>query len=118
MALFVLIVVGMIVAQTWKDWRQARSEWLFPDWAKGTALAGAIAVSLAAATAFTSVWLQDTADQWSDQFTRSSLWLQIAFLATAMFAIVMAIRKERLRLLFLGAAALVIVIWVGSSFFF
>src|SRR5450755_3181810 len=62
-ALFVLILVGVVVAQTWVDWRDTRKKWIVPNWAKGTALAGVIAVSLAAIASFASVWIQDSADQ-------------------------------------------------------
>ena len=116
MAFFVLVVVGLIVAQTWADWRRTRQESIFPDWAKGTALAGTVAVSLAAAAGFAVVWLQDSANRQANGFTSRSLWLQIAFVAAAMLAIVLAIRKERMRLLFLFAAAFLIVLWVSASF--
>lgn len=116
MALFVLIVVGIVVAQTWVDWRQTRKDWVFPDWAKGTALAGAIAVSLAAMTAFTSVWLQDTSNDWAASFGNRSLWLQIAFLIATLGVIVVAIRKKQLRIVCLIAAAVLVVIWAASNF--
>lgn len=116
MAFFVLVVVGLIVAQTWIDWRRTRQEWIFPDWAKGTALAAAVGVSLAAIAGFAVVWLQDAAAQEPNAFVSRSLWMQIAFLTAAMLAIVLAIRKERMRLLFLFAAAFLIVLWVSASF--
>ncbi len=63
MALFVLILVGVVVAQTWLDWRDTLKKWVFPNWAKGTALAGVIAASLTAITSFASVLLQEPASQ-------------------------------------------------------
>jgi len=116
-AFFVLVVVGLIVAQTWADWRRTRQESIFPAWAKGTALAGTVAVSLAALTGFAVVWLQDSASQQANALSNRSLWLQIAFVSAAMLSIVVAIRKERMRLFFLVAAAFLIVLWVSASFF-
>ena len=45
MALFVLILVGVVVTQTWLDWRDAKKAWSMPEWAKGMALGGVIAIS-------------------------------------------------------------------------
>ena len=42
-ALFVLILVGVVVGQTWLDWRDSLKKWRIPDWAKGTGLAGVVA---------------------------------------------------------------------------
>ena len=52
MALFVLMVAALVVAQTWLDWRDAKKDWVVPEWAKGLALAGAVAASLTAAPSF------------------------------------------------------------------
>ena len=65
MALFALILVGIVVAQTWLDWRDEKKSWVVPDWAKGIALGGVVAVSLAAATSTASVWLREGAGQWT-----------------------------------------------------
>jgi hypothetical protein len=50
MALFVIVVMGIIVTQTWLDWRHTQKVWMIPAWAKGVALAGVVAVSLTAVT--------------------------------------------------------------------
>ncbi len=34
-ALFVLLIVGVVVAQTWLDWRDTAKKWVLPDWAQG-----------------------------------------------------------------------------------
>jgi len=33
-ALFVLILVGVVVAQTWLDWRTRKKSWVMPEWAR------------------------------------------------------------------------------------
>jgi hypothetical protein len=107
MALFVLILVGLIVSVTWLDFREARRNWAIPDWAKGTALAGVIAISLTAATSFASVWIQDQSGQWDAGFGTRLFWLELMFLAGVMGIIVWGARKKRLRLAMLlaGVAA-------------
>ena len=39
-ALFVLMVAALVVAQTWLDWRDTKKDWVVPEWVKGLALAG------------------------------------------------------------------------------
>jgi hypothetical protein len=116
-ALFVLVIVGLIVAQTWLDWRDTRKTWIVPDWARGAALAGLIAVSLAAATSFASIWIQESADQFDTGVTSSRLfWPQIGFLVCMMGIIVVGIRKKRMRLMMALAGCLVAAFWVGMTF--
>ena len=115
MAIFVLIVVGLVVAQTWLDWRDTKRKWLAPDWAKGTALAGIIAVSLAAATSFASVWIQDGAGQSNTGFASRLFWPELAFLVCMMGVVVFAVRRKRLRLMMLLAAVAVAAFWIGMT---
>jgi hypothetical protein len=115
-ALFVLIVVGVIVAQTWLDWRDTRKKSLLPDWAKGTALAGVIAVSLAALTSFASVWIQDAAGQSESGFPSAYFWPELGFLICMMGLIVFAVRRKKLRALLLLALVVITVFWFGMSF--
>jgi hypothetical protein len=100
-ALFVLILVGMVVAQTWVDWRDTRKKWIIPDWAKGAALAGVIAVSLAAISSYASVWIQDSATQPGPDTMSKLFWPELVFLVCMMGVIVFSVRKKRLRLMLL-----------------
>jgi hypothetical protein len=100
-ALFALVLVGMVVAQTWFDWRDEKRVWVVPEWAKGMALGGVIAVSLAATTSFASVWLREGADQWTGSLTPRLFWPELAFLVCTLGIIVFAARKKRLRLMLL-----------------
>ena len=90
MAIFVLILVGVVVAQTWVDWSDTRKKWIVPDWAKGTALAGVIAVSLAAIASFASVWIQDSASQTGPEVMSKLFWPELAFLVCMMAVIVVS----------------------------
>jgi hypothetical protein len=114
-ALFVLIVVGVVVAGTWLDWRDTKKSWIAPDWAKGAALAGVIAVSLAAATSFASVWIQGPVSQWAAEFGSRLFWPELLFLLSMMGIIIFSVRKKRLRLLLLLAGVILGAFWLGMS---
>lgn len=115
MALFVLIVVGVVVAQTWVDWRDSIKGWVVPDWARGMALGGIVGVSLAAAASFASVWLRDSAAQWTGGVGSGMFWQELAVLLSVMGIIVFAARRKRLRLILLVACALAAIAWFGMS---
>jgi hypothetical protein len=112
-ALFVLIVVGLVVMQTWLDWRDSMKGWIVPDWAKGMALGGVIAVSLAATISFASVWLQDTAAQWTGGVVSWRFWVECGVMLAAMGAIVLAARRKRARMLLLLACVIAAAFWIG-----
>jgi hypothetical protein len=117
-ALFVLILVGLVAGQTWLDWRDARKDWVIPEWAKGVALAGVVAVSLTAATSFASVWLQDSAGQWTAGFGSRIFWMELLFLFVVLGMIVVAARKKRLRwLLVVASIVTAAAFWFGLSLF-
>ncbi len=115
MALFVLILVGVVVTQTWFDWRDAKKTWVIPEWAKGVALGGVIAVTLTASTSIATVWLHDDAGQWTDAFSSRLFWPELVFLLCAMGILVVAARKKWLRLMLLLAGVLVAAFWLGMT---
>jgi len=114
-ALFVLMVAALVVAQTWLDWRDAKKDWVVPEWAKGMALAGAVAVSLTAATSFASSWLQDPANASNSAFNSSMFWPELGFLICANGVIIVAVRKKRLRLMLLLTGILTAAFWIGMT---
>lgn len=117
MALFVLVLVGLVVVRTWMDWRETRKNWVMPEWAKGIALAGVVAVSLAAATSFASVWLED-GGQLSGGIGSNTFWVEFAFLLSVLGAIVFAARKKKLRFaIVIAGIALAAIFWVGMTLF-
>ncbi len=115
MALFVLMVAALVVAQTWLDWRDTKKDWVVPEWAKGLALAGAVAVSLTAATSFASFWIQDPANASSNGFNSATFWPELGFLLCAMAVIIVAVRKKRLRLMLLLTGILTAAFWIGMT---
>jgi hypothetical protein len=114
-ALFVLMVAALVVAQTWLDWRDAKKDWVVPEWAKGLALAGAVAASLTAATSFASFWLEDPANAASGRFNSAIFWPELGFLLCAMGVIIVAVRKQRLRLMLLLTGILTAAFWIGMT---
>jgi hypothetical protein len=106
-ALFVLIIVGLVVALTWLDWRDSKNDWVLPSWVKGMALGGVIAVSLAAATSFASVWLGDESGQLTAGFGSRLFLAEAGFLFALMGVIVFAARRKWLRMALLLACMLI-----------
>ena len=115
MALFVLIIVALIVAQTWLDWRDTSRNWKVPDWAKGTALAGVLTVSLTAAASFASAWIQDPAAERAIDFGSHLFWPEFAFIFCMLGVIVFTVRKQRLRLMLLIVAVALSVFSIGLA---
>lgn len=113
MALFVLILVGVVVAQTWADWRDARAKLIIPDWAKGTALAGTLATSLASMASFASVWIQDSSSQSGSAIPSRLFWSELAFLLCMMGVVILSLRKKRLRLILLLVGMVGGAFWLG-----
>lgn len=115
MALFVLVIVGIVVAQTWLDWRDARKDWILPEWAKGMALAGAVVAMLTAATSFASFWLEGAASSSGDGFGSGFFWPELGFLLCTMAVIIFAVRKKRLRVLLVLTLLLIAAFWLGMT---
>ena len=115
MALFVLILVGVVVAQTWTDWRDSLKSWHFPEWAKGVALGGTVGILIAAASSFATVWLRDSAAHLTGGFDSPYFWLELAFLIATMGIIVVATRRKRVRIVLLVACTLAAIVWLGIA---
>lgn len=115
MALFVLLIVGVVVAQTWMDWRDARKDWVVPQWAKGAALAGVIAICLTEATSFASVWMRDSAGQWSAGISSPLFWPEAGFLLCAMGIIIAGARKKKIKLMLVLSGVLMAAFWLGMA---
>jgi len=114
-ALFVLILVGIVVAQTWFDWGDAKKVWSVPDWGKGIALGGLIAVSLAASSDFASVWIQGEAGDLTGGFGSARLWLELICFLSMVGIFVYGIRKKRLRLTMLLGGVLIAAMVLGMA---
>jgi hypothetical protein len=115
-ALFVLFIVGVVVVQTWLDWRDARKNWVMPEWAKGVALAGALGALLTAATSSASFLMQDAAGEWNGGGFGSGLfWPELGFLLCGMAIIIFAVRKKRMRVLLALSGLLIAAFWLGMA---
>jgi hypothetical protein len=114
-ALFVLLLVGVVVAQTWFDSRDTNKARVVPEWAKGMALGGLIAVPLAAAAAVFSIWIREDPAIAAGAFGSHVSWPAIAFLVFAMTILVLAVRKRGLRFMLLLAGVVVAAFWLGLS---
>jgi hypothetical protein len=113
-ALFVVVVIGLVVAQTWLDWRDTKRNWVLPEWAKGLALAAVVAISLTSVTSFTSSWLEGESGNWSTDLSSRRMWFELGFVVCSMGLIVLGARKKRLRLaLFTAGIAAAVICWVG-----
>ena len=99
MALFVVLIVAVVVGQTWLDWRDAQRASAAPVWASGVALAGIVAASLTAATSLASFIYQDSVGAWASSLGSGFFWPQFGFLLCSMGIVVAVVRKKRLRTL-------------------
>jgi hypothetical protein len=95
-ALFVFLLVSIVVAVTWVDWRDTRNRAAIPDWAKGLALAGAAATLLASGTSYASLWMEGRA-QLSSAATSSAFWPEAGVLLLILGTVVAAARTKRRR---------------------
>jgi hypothetical protein len=115
-ALFVLFIVGVVVVQTWVDWREARKGWVLPEWAKGVALAGALGALLTAGTSSASFLMQDASGEWSGGGLASRLfWPELGFLLCGMAVILFAVRKKKFRMVLALSAMLIAAFWLGMA---
>ena len=115
MALFVLLLVGVVVAQTWFDWRDTKKARAVPEWAKGMALGGLLAVPLAAAAAVFSIWIRQDSGQLSDAFNSRAFWPELILVVGAMGVLVLAVRKKSLRFMLLLAGVVIAAFWIGLT---
>jgi hypothetical protein len=114
-ALFVLVLVGVVVAQTWLDWRDTKKARPVPEWAKGMALGGLLAVPLAAAAAVFTIWLRQDTGQLSDALGSGAFWPEVVLVIGAMGVLVIAVRKKSLRFMLLLAGVVIAAFWLGLT---
>ncbi len=115
MALFILLIVAVVIGQTWLDWRDTQRQIAIPHWASGLALAGVVAASMTTATSMASFIYQDTVGEWASGFGSSFFWPQLGFLLCAMGVIVLAVRKKRVRMLLFLTGLLTAAFWLGMA---
>jgi len=114
-ALFVLVLVGVVVAQTWFDWRDTKKARALPEWAKGMALGGLLSVPLAAGAAVFSIWLRQDSTQLADVFNSHAFWPELLVVIGAMGALAVAVRKKSLRFMLLLAGVVIAAFILGLT---
>jgi hypothetical protein len=115
LALFVLIIVAIVVFQTWKDWKLLSKNWVIPDWLRGVALGGVLAISIAAMSSYATAWIEDPAARFGDNAISSRVfWPQLALVAISGTVILLMTRKKRLPWMILLAGMVLAAFWVGA----
>lgn len=109
---FVLFIVGVVVAQTWHDWKRNSKDWVLPEWMRGIALGGVIAVSIAAASSFAMGWITEPAGQ-SGNFLNSSMLPEMGLVVISATTILLLARKRRMPWLILLGGMVLAAFWVG-----
>jgi hypothetical protein len=114
LGLFVLMIVGVVVAQTWHDWRKNSKDWVLPDWARGIALGGVLAVLIAAASSYATSLIEDPASRLDGGMLDSrTFWPEVGLVAISATVIFLMARKRRLPWMLLLAGMILAAFWVG-----
>jgi len=71
------VVVALVVAQTWLDWRDAKKIWVVPEWAKGMALAGAVACGAYRCNFVRLILAADTTSASNSAFNSRLFWPRV-----------------------------------------
>jgi len=117
MALFVVLIVALVIGQTWWDWRDVKRGPAVPHWIGALALAGLLAASLSGATSMGSVLYQHTVGELQSGLGSSMFWAEFAFLLCGLGVIIAAVRKKSVRTLLLVAGVLSFALWLGISLY-
>ncbi|MHB8412487.1 MAG: hypothetical protein ACYDDI_11160 [Candidatus Acidiferrales bacterium] len=117
MALFVVLIVALVIGQTWWDWRDAKRGPAVPHWIGVLALAGLLAASLSGATSMGSVLYQHTVGELQSGLGSGMFWAEFAFLLCGLGVIIAAVLKKSVRTLLLVAGILSFALWLGISLY-
>jgi hypothetical protein len=117
MALFIVLIVGLVVGQTWWDWRDVQRHEALPEWAGGAALAGMVAAAFTGITSMGSVLYEHTVSEIQNDFGSGLFWPELIFLLCTLGVIVVAVRKKSARTLLLLAGILVFALWLGLTLY-
>jgi len=117
MALFIVLIVGLVVGQTWWDWRETQRESALPQWIGGLALAGMVAAALTGVGSMGSVLYQHALSELQGPSSSAFFWPEAAFLVCGLGVIVVAIRKKSVRTLLFIAGVLAFALWLGMTLY-
>ena len=117
MALFVVMIVALVIGQTFWDWRDAKRGPAVPHWLGGLALVGFLAAILSGANSMGSVLYQHTVGELQTGSGLGTFWAEAAFLFCGLGVIVAAVRKKSVRTLLLVAGVLSFALWLGVTLY-
>jgi len=117
MALLVIVIVALVMGQTWWDWRDVQRKSPLPRWVGGVALAGILAAGLSGAASMGSMFYQHTVGELHSGFGSSTFWPEAAFLLCGMGVIVASVRKKSVRSLLLVAGVMAFAFWLGIALY-
>ncbi len=117
MALFVVLIVALVIGQTFWDWRDTKRGPAPPYWVGGLALAGLLAATLSGANSMGSVLYEHTVGELQSGSGGGMFWAEAAFLLCGLGVIVAAVRKKSVRTLLLVASVLSFALWLGFSLY-
>ena len=110
---FALFIVGVVIAATWHDWKTNSKDWVLPEWMRGVAVGGVIAVTIAAVSSFAMGWITDPASQVGNLLDSRALWPEVGLVAISATTILVMARKQRLRWMILLIGMVLAAFWVG-----
>jgi hypothetical protein len=115
MALFIIIIVAVVIVQTWLDWRDDDRRSALPAWASSFALSGVLVASLAAVTSLASIFYRDTVGQIAKGLNSPMFWPELGMLLCGLGVTVAAVRKKRVRVLLLLGGLLMAAFWLSLA---
>jgi len=113
----VIVIVALVMGQTWWDWRDVQRKSPLPRWVGGVALAGILAAGFSGAASMGSMFYQHTVGELRSGFGSSTFWPEAAFLLCGMGVIVASVRKKSVRSLLLVAGVMAFAFWLGIALY-
>ncbi|HEV2288411.1 MAG TPA: hypothetical protein VGR81_05595 [Candidatus Acidoferrales bacterium] len=117
MALFIVLIVGLVVGQTWWDWRETQRKSALPQWIGGLALAGMVAAVVTGLGSMGSVLYQHALSELQGPSSSAFFWPEAGFLVCGLAVVVIATRKKSVRTLLFVAAILALALWLGMTLY-
>ena len=117
MAIFVVLIVALVIGQTFWDWRDVKRGPAPPYWIGGLALAGLLAATLSGTHSMGSVLYGHTVGELQAGSGAGMFWAEVLFLLCGLGVIVAAVRKKSVRTLLLVAGVLSFALWLRISLY-
>jgi hypothetical protein len=111
-ALFVVFVLGLVVAQVISDWRRTHHGFALAGRDGGLAVGAVFAAAMATGI---SLFEQKTAGEWPVRSSSNFFWPQLLFTLITMGIVVFAVRKKRAPVIIALAAILLVVLCLSLA---